>query len=232
MPLTTDHFYEFAPLGQYSLKQRLSIRLADLAFFAAIKLVGLTVRFKVEGIEHLDAIRSSGKVPIYTFWHDRIFLSTYFFRNRGIVVMTSRSFDGEYIARFIQRFGYGSIRGSSSRGGSRALVQMIKAQRGGLPMGFSVDGPRGPKYVAQPGPVMLAKKTGNPMLPFIAEPKSFWSAKSWDQLHIPKPFTTATIHIGPPIYVSADADDVTARAKLFELQTSLDALVERGRTNR
>ena len=143
--------------------------------------------------------------------------------------MTSKSFDGEYIARFIQRFGYGAIRGSSSRGGSRALVEMIKAMRAGLPMAFTIDGPRGPKYEAKLGPIILAKKTGNPLLPFIVEPKSFWQVGSWDKMHVPIPFTRALLIIGEPIYVAADATADEVSAKLAELQSSLDELVKKGK---
>jgi len=229
VPELKDPIYQFASLSEYSLKERFLIRAADLIFFLAIKITGMMTRFEVDGIEHLRAIETAGKVPIYAFWHDRIFLSTYFWKKRGIAVLTSKSFDGEYIARFIQRFGYGAIRGSSSRGGSKALVEMIKAMRRGLPMAFTVDGPRGPKYEVKSGPVFLAKKTGNAILPFIIEPKSRWTTKSWDKMHIPRPFTRALTIIGEPIYVDAKADEAEIDAKLAELQRSLDNLVERGR---
>lgn len=224
-----DKIYDYASLDEYPQKKRILIRLADLAFYFSIKILGSLSRIEVRGMEHHDAILAAGKVPIYTFWHDRIFLATYFWRKRSIVVMTSKSFDGEYIARFIQRFGYGAIRGSSSRGGSKALVEMIKAMRGGLPMGFTLDGPRGPKYEAKLGPIILAKKTGNPIMPFIVEPKNFWQAKSWDKMHVPKPFTKAQLIIGSPIYVAAEATEEDINATLAELQRSLDDLVEQGK---
>ena len=229
MPEQKHKVYRFASLSEYSLKQRITIRLADIAFFLAIRLLGSITRFEVRGGENLESIEEAGKIPIYGFWHDRIFLGTYFFRDRGIVVMTSQSSDGEYIARFIQRFGYGAIRGSSSRGGLKALVEMIKAMRGGLPMAFTLDGPRGPKYEAKPGAVLLAKKTGNPIMPFVIEPKHRWQVKSWDRMHVPKPFTQAIVIIGEPIYVDTNADDVEIEAKRIELQRSLDDLVECGR---
>src|SRR3977135_2979063 len=116
--------YSFANLSSYSFKDRLMIRAAALAFFILIKLIGCTVRFEIEGWENWEAASRNGKIPIYTFWHNRVFLSTYFWQRRRIVVMTSRSFDGEYIARFIQRFGYGAARGSSTRGANGAIVEM------------------------------------------------------------------------------------------------------------
>jgi lysophospholipid acyltransferase (LPLAT)-like uncharacterized protein len=220
--------YQFATLAGYSFRQRLLIRLADFAFYFLINLIGKTVRFEPEGWENFEAIERAGKIPIYTFWHNRIFLGTYFFRRRGIVVITSQSFDGEYIARFIQRFGYGAVRGSSTRGGVAALVEMIRLMRAGLPMGFTIDGPKGPKYVAKIGACLLAKKTGNPMMPFAVEAEKFWSLKSWDNLQIPKPFSRARLIIAEPVYVPADASDEVLENKRLELQKSLDELVARG----
>jgi lysophospholipid acyltransferase (LPLAT)-like uncharacterized protein len=229
VPNQKDRVYQFASLADYSLRERILIRLADIAFFLVIKILGCLARFDVHGHEHFDAIEKAGKIPIYTFWHDRIFLGTYFFRDRGIVVMTSKSLDGEYIARFIQRFGYGAIRGSSSRGGARALVEMIKAMRGGLPMAFTLDGPRGPKYEAKLGPVILAKKTGHPIMPFVVEPRRFWKLTSWDRMQIPWPFSRVAVIIGEPIYVGEKATETEIESKLAELQRSLDDLVERGK---
>ena len=110
-------------------------------------------------------------------------------------MITSQSFDGEYIARFIQRFGYGAVRGSSTRGGVGALVEMIRLMKKGLPAGFSVDGPKGPLYFAKTGAILLAKKTGNPVMPFSVETKNHWTIKSWDKLQIPKPFSKAKVFI-------------------------------------
>ena len=217
-----------ASLAEYRLKDRLMIRTADLAFYLLIRVIGRTIRYEVSGWENFEAIGAAGKLPIYAFWHDRIFASTWYFRNRGIAVITSQSKDGEYIARFIQRLGYGAIRGSSTRGGVGALVEMIKAMRNGTATAFTLDGPRGPRYVAKPGAVILAKKSGNPIMPFVVECHKIWTVESWDRLQIPKPFTRAKLIIGKPIYVVADADEEQVREKLRELQLSLDAMVEEG----
>jgi len=220
--------YSFASLSGYSLKDRFLIRAADLAFFLAIKIIGHTVKFEIEGWENWEAAVSHNRIPIYSFWHDRVFLSTYFWQRRAIVVMTSRSFDGEYIARFIQRFGYGAARGSSSRGAIGAVVEMVRLMRAGCPAAFTIDGPRGPRYVAKMGAVLLAKKTGNPVLPFTIAAKSFWEGKSWDRYQVPKPFTRACVFIAPPIDVGADTDEEGLNAKRDELQRALDELSQRG----
>ena len=190
-----------------------------------IKLIGQTVRWQVEGWEHWEAVAGAGRIPIYTFWHNRVFLATYFWQQRRIVVMTSQSFDGEYIARFIQRFGYGAARGSSTRGGVGAIVEMVRLMRAGSPTAFTIDGPKGPRYVAKMGAVLLAKKTGHPVLPFTITPNSFWTvAKSWDHSQIPKPFTQVRVDIAAPIYVPPDADEQLLEAKRDELQRSLDEI--------
>src|SRR6266571_2172387 len=224
-----DRAYSFADLSSYSFKERMMIRAADLAFFIAIKLIGRTVKFEVEGWENWEAASRDGKVPIYTFWHDCIFLSIYFWQRRRIVVMTSQSFDGEYIARFVQRFGNGAARGSSSRGATGAMVEMVRMMRAGSPTAFTIDGPKGPRYVAKMGAVLLAKKTGNPILPFTITAARFWEAtKSWDRFQVPKPFTRARVEIAAPIYVSADANDEALAAKREELQRALDEINQHG----
>jgi lysophospholipid acyltransferase (LPLAT)-like uncharacterized protein len=216
-----ERAYFFAPLDGYSLKERALIRAAGLVFYWLISAVGRTARFRVEGWEHFEGTDSA---PVMAFWHEQLFLTTYYFRRRGIVVMTSRSFDGEYIARFIQRFGYGAARGSSTRGGVGALAEMIRLMRLGCPAGFTIDGPRGPRRVAKMGAVLLARKTGRPILPFAVRAARYWAAPSWDKLQIPLPFTRARVRIAPPIHVPPDADDATLEAKRDELQRALDSL--------
>ena len=142
--------------------------------------------------------------------------------------MSSRSRDGEYIARFIQRFGYGAARGSSSKGAGRALAEMVECMENGIDVAFTIDGPRGPVYVAKDGAVILARHTGHAILPFHITMARCVQAPSWDRLQIPLPFTRAVMLIGEPIYVSRDGDEDEARAKQALLQSRLDGLREEG----
>lgn len=209
--------------------QRVQISLASWIGYLAVLLIGRTLRWEVHGWENWEAARKTGKGLIYTFWHREIFAATWFWRKRGIVVMTSRNFDGEYIARIIQRHGYGAARGSSSRGASRALVEMIRYLRRGVDTAFSIDGPRGPRFVAKQGCVLLAKPTGAAILCFhIALRSAYIFRKSWDQTQIPLPFSRAGVFIAPPILVSPYADEAEQARKLEEVQTTLDALRKRG----
>lgn len=195
--------------------------------YRAIQVLGATLRWKVEGFEHFEATFADGRRPIMAFWHGRILPATYFFRHRGIVVITSENFDGEWIAGIIERFGFGTARGSSSRGGVRALLQLKRDMAQGMPAGFTVDGPRGPARVAQSGAVWLSKATGNAVLPFHLEAAHHWTLTSWDRTQIPKPFSTVAIVIGEPFVVPGDADEAAIERARLRLQHDLRALEPR-----
>jgi lysophospholipid acyltransferase (LPLAT)-like uncharacterized protein len=195
----------------------------------AVSLIGSSLRWETMGWENWEAARKLGKGIIFTFWHREIVAATWFWRKRGIVVMTSRNFDGEYIARIIQKHGYGAARGSSSRGAVRALVEMIKSLKDGRDAAFTVDGPRGPRFVAKPGPVLLAKASGAPVLCFhIALRRAFVFHKSWDLNQIPYPFSRAATFIAAPILVPPDADEAEQTRRLQDVQAALDELQKRG----
>ena len=197
--------------------KRLEAAAISVAGYRLISALGSTLRWRVEGFHHYERIFACGRQPIMAFWHGRILTATYYFRQRHIVVITSENFDGEWIAGIIERFGYGTARGSTSRGAMRALIQLKRDLESGKPAGFTVDGPRGPARVSQPGAVWLAKATGHPVLPFHLEADRHWTMKSWDRTQIPKPFATVALVIGEPFYVDENADDEAlelARANL------------------
>jgi lysophospholipid acyltransferase (LPLAT)-like uncharacterized protein len=137
--------------------------------------------------------------------------------------MTSANFDGEWTARLMARFGYRAARGSTSRGGSRALVQLRRELADGHAVAFTVDGPRGPAGVVQPGAVWLAGATGHPIVPFHIEARRSWTTRSWDRAQIPRPFSHVAIAVGQPFLVSGTNDDVVERRRA-ELETALHGL--------
>ncbi|HEV3484261.1 MAG TPA: lysophospholipid acyltransferase family protein [Vicinamibacterales bacterium] len=168
----------------------------------------------------------SGKPPILALWHGRILAATLYWRDRGIVALTSQNFDGEWIARLMARFGYRAARGSTSRGGARGLVQLRRELLAGATVAFTVDGPRGPARVAQPGAVWLAGATGHPVLPFHIEADRYWQARSWDRTQIPKPFSTVAVVIGEPFEVPG-TDESVVEAGRVQLEQRLSALERR-----
>ena len=213
-----------------SWSKRLQARLIPHLVVPVAAALGATYRYRIEGLEPLDAmLRSGNPPPIMVFWHGRILPATLYFRHRGIVVVTSANFDGEWIAGVIGRFGYGAARGSSSRGGARALVELRRAMAQGHAAGFTLDGPRGPARVAQPGAVFLSQITGSPLVPFHLEASKAWTAKSWDRTQVPKPGATVSIVVGEPYVVTTARDDAGREAACRDLEARLAVLEARAR---
>ena len=210
-----------------SRSKRIQAHLISILGYRLVQLLGSTLRWKTEGLEHFDAIVAGGRQPVMAFWHGRILPATYYFRRRGIVVITSENFDGEWIAGIIERFGYGTARGSTSRGGRKAILQLVRDLAAGKPAGFTLDGPRGPARVAQPGAVWLSKATGNPVLPFHLEARRAWTLNSWDRTQIPKPFSTVAISMGEPFQVASDADEGALEQARLMLEERLKMLETR-----
>jgi lysophospholipid acyltransferase (LPLAT)-like uncharacterized protein len=195
-----------------STSQILKARLIAAAGYPIVAGLGRTLSWSVEGAEHYDEVVRSGRAPILALWHGRIFPATLYWRDRGIVALTSANFDGEWTARLMARFGYRAARGSTSRGGSRALVQLRRELANGHPVAFTVDGPRGPARLVQPGAVWLAGASGHPIVPFHIEADSRWTLRSWDAAQVPKPFSRVRVTIAPRLDVSGTDEDVLADA--------------------
>lgn len=213
----------------FTWTQRLQITVSSWLGLLATSLIGRTLRWEITGWENWEAARKIKKGLIYTFWHREIIPATWFWRKRGIVVMTSQNFDGEIIARIIAKHGYGAARGSSSRGATRALVEMIRCIRRGSDVAFTIDGPRGPRFVAKGGSALIARATGAAILCFhIAPLKSHVFAKSWDLHQIPYPFSQVAIFIAPPIIVPRDAGDAEMEQAQSQVQAALDDLRRQG----
>ena len=215
------------PGWRSSRLQRLQIAGIVGAISPLARLLSWTLRWTVEGREHLAGLEAAGRPPIIGFWHGRILPGTFDFRGRGIVVITSQNFDGEWIARVIERFGYGTARGSSSRNARAALLQLVRLMRAGTPTAFTLDGPRGPAKVAKPGAVWLARASGCPLLPFHVEASRCWTLGSWDRTQIPKPFSRMALVIGEPLYVPRGADDEALERHRVALEQALAVLEAR-----
>ena len=223
--MTTPHETDW----KASRSKRLQASAIGAIGYPTIQLLGHSCRWRAEGLEHFDTVRAAGRFPVMAFWHGRILPALYFFRRRGIVVITSDNFDGEWAAKIIHRFGYATVRGSTSRNAARVALKAKRQMEAGRTVGLTVDGPRGPALVAQPGAVWLAKASGNPVVPFHAEASSYWTARSWDAAQIPRPFSRVAIVVGRPFFVPADADDEGLEAYRRELEERLMALQPRAR---
>ncbi len=193
------------------------------AVYGLLKLLGPTLRFEDLGVRHLEEIHAHGERAIGAFWHRAIFSATWRFRDSGAVIMNTTNFDGQWTRRVIEKLGYLTAQGSSSRGGLRGLMVMAQRIAEGHDVAFTIDGPRGPRYVAKPGPVMLARRTGQPILCYhVGLERAHTFEKSWDLFQIPLPFSRAVVAMAPPIYVPGDADREASERRHAEMQAALE----------
>ncbi len=210
-------------LPQLSRWRRAQIPVIAAVVYALIDAIGPTLRFESVGEDLLDEWMGAGRPCIGAFWHRCIFSAVWRQRRRGIVVMNTTNFDGQWTRRVIERFGFDTSQGSSTRGGLRGLVDMARKIEMGKTAAFTIDGPRGPRYVAKPGPVILARKTGAPIYPFHIGLQTAWTLeKTWDLFQVPQPFSRAVFVGGPFIFVAPDADAAEIERKHAEMQRALE----------
>jgi len=191
----------------------------------AIALRMLAGTLRVQHEEAAVAPLWAARTPlIYAIWHGRILLLPYLYGRRGAHVLTSRSRDGELVARWIRRFGLVPVRGSSSRGGGEALRVLTRALRSGCEVVVVPDGPRGPREVLKPGVIALARLSGAPIVPLAVGASREWRLRSWDDFRIPRPFARCVARFGEPIHVSRTADRAGEEAARKEVEATLRGL--------
>lgn len=186
-----------------------------------ITALGRTCTVRFIGGERFDKARAGGQPVIYAFWHEGLLIATYAFRHRGIRVLVSQHRDGEYISRTIQRLGYATIRGSTTRGGAQALFQMVVAGMEGHDLGITVDGPRGPRRQAQAGVLYIAMRSGLPIVPFAVACSRKLVLSSWDRFIVPLPFARSVVAFGEPLTVPMHGSEAVLEVKRAELETRL-----------
>jgi lysophospholipid acyltransferase (LPLAT)-like uncharacterized protein len=208
------------PLSRW---RQMQIPVIASAVYGVIRLIGPTLQMEVIGVQNAVQIRAAGEPGIGAFWHRCIFSAAWAWRDRGIVVLNTVNFDGQWTKRVIERLGFGTAQGSSSRGGIEGLTAMAKMLEQGRHVAFTIDGPRGPRYVAKPGPILLARRTGRPISVFhIGVQHGYTFKKSWDLFQIPHPFSRLVLFVAPPIRVPTDADRETMQSKQAEMQLALE----------
>jgi len=197
---------------------------------AVIRLIGSTLRVAVSFEE--GAQQTLEQRPLVaSFWHSCIIPATYICRGMGVRVMSSYSYDGEYMGRIIQKLGYVAVKGSSSRNPIKALLGLRRALDDGWTVAFTLDGPRGPRHKVKPGPVGLGRSAGVPLTMFHVGVDKAWVLNSWDRMMIPKPFSRVLIRFGKLIHVPRDASDEDLARYSDELQVGLDRVSEFAQAN-
>jgi len=207
---------------RFTFGQRIALAIVPRVTALVLALIGATLRFEV--------IAEEGAVPetppargIFCFWHRCTLPAGWYFRKFRCSILISQSFDGELIARTLGLLGYGSVRGSSSRGGAAGLMALREVLERGDPVVFTADGPRGPIYETKMGPVKLASVTGERIGSFYLLPERAWTLRSWDRFFVPLPFSRVVVswsrRIDPP---APNADPASLEAKREELNNALE----------
>jgi lysophospholipid acyltransferase (LPLAT)-like uncharacterized protein len=186
-----------------------------------------TCRVSTEGEENFRRFWDAGKPVVFVLWHGRLIPCTYHHRGQGVVTLISQHRDGEYITGVVDRWGYTAVRGSSSRGGLEALRELIRWVRRGRSLAITPDGPRGPREVMKPGPVLIAQRTGAPIIPVAASASRAWVFGGWDRFVVPKPFSRMRISYGEPVHVPRELDEAGIAAVAEEVQARVAALKTR-----
>jgi len=215
------------PSRRFTLLQRLILAVVPRLVWTLLSIWGRTLRFEVIVEEGATPVLF-GKVPgpnVYCFWHQCILPGSVYFRRSRAVLLISQSFDGELITRIAGIFGYGAVRGSSSRGSREALLGLQQSIEAGRSAIFTADGPRGPIFQSKMGPIKLAHMTGVPIRVFHVQPERFWALRSWDRFMLPKPFTRVVVSWAKDLSVPAELPPEEFEHKRQEL----DAALERAR---
>jgi len=179
------------------------------------------VRCKREGAENFLRFRREGKPFIFVFWHGQLLSLVHHHRKEGVVVLVSEHKDGEYITRVIHQHGFRTARGSSTRGGVRGLKGILRAAREGRELGFTPDGPKGPRHEFKMGALVAAQLTGLPLVTIGVGADRAWYLNSWDRFMIPKPFSNLRIRYGAPRWVPRDSSEGVLKGIGAELEEEL-----------
>jgi lysophospholipid acyltransferase (LPLAT)-like uncharacterized protein len=195
-----------------------------------VRLLGLTWRIDRRGLAALDARIAAGERCVFAFWHARLLPLVYTHRHRGIVVLISRHRDGELIARIIEKLGFRTARGSSTRGGEEGARDLLRLAGERALLAITPDGPRGPAERVKPGLAWIASRTGLPVVPVATASRAAWVFRSWDRFRVPKPFTRVVVSYADPIPIPADADAAALEAWRARLDDAIAAITRQVRT--
>jgi lysophospholipid acyltransferase (LPLAT)-like uncharacterized protein len=206
--------------------RRLRVALASTFGGFIIRLLGATWRVRRIGASPFDAMLERKEPFIAVFWHGEILPITWVHRRRGFAPLISRHSDGEVIARIVEGLGYRTVRGSTTRGGVRAILESAQLVNEGVSVALTPDGPRGPRHVFAPGALIVAQRTGRPIVALAATASRAWRVRSWDRHLVPKPFATVTVTYSEPQFVDADNARVATQEQA-RFETLLSSLADR-----
>jgi len=205
--------------------KRLTFFIVGILGCLLIRILTFTVRIEQKPKGILDKLKRANY--IYAVWHNSMLVLSHIGRNTNVHALISQHSDGEYIAQVVKRLGLGVIRGSTTRGGSRATRALLKKAEEGYSIGITPDGPRGPRYVVQSGCIYLSRKTGFPIVPVTVGLSNYWKLPSWDEFRIPKPFSRALILYGEPVYIPPHCSDKETEHYRLALEKTMNEMAQK-----
>ncbi|MDD5455110.1 MAG: lysophospholipid acyltransferase family protein [Candidatus Ratteibacteria bacterium] len=219
-------------MGKSKLFKKLKLKILPPIIWFLMYFIGKTTKFTVIGEENYK--KTKGPV-IFAFWHNRIFLSVYYYRyilkRKNICVLASPSRDGEMLARTLNKLGFSQARGSSKHYGKNALTMMLESLENGFDGAIVPDGPQGPKYKVKEGVIRIAKKAGIPLIPVAYNVSRKKVLSTWDSFILPLPFSRAVLIYGEPLYIySNESDEEYSRLlekRLMEITKQADEYFDR-----
>ena len=200
------------------------MRIGGAASAALLDPILATVKYESEGDEHYRQFTSQGRAVVYVLWHGRLIPLGYRHRDQGVIGIVSRSRDGDWLAGTLVHWGFGVVRGSSSRGGRDALRGLVREARRGHSLAITPDGPRGPRQKMKPGALVAAQLSGAPIIPVAATATSGWWPERWDRFLIPKPFANVRIKYGAPVWVPRESSESDIAKLANELEVKLNEM--------
>lgn len=210
--------------GRAARRDRRIARIVGLGGFV-LRLLARTWRIRQVNRGPMQALRDAGHPIIFVLWHGNLLPLLWHHRDQGIAVLISEHGDGEIVARVALSLGFRTVRGSTSRGGARALLELTRVSRSGIDLAFTPDGPRGPARRFAPGALIVAQRAGVPLVPLYAHADRAWHLRSWDRFVIPKPFSRITVAYADPIHLAAGTPREAA-AETDRMETAMAATVE------
>jgi len=206
---------------------RLSTRLLAFVISIVVRFIGLTARVRYENWETMERCTRDGRGCILVTWHGRTLIPAYVLRNQGYWALISLSRDGDLQNCIFRRFGFNTVRGSTNRGGVRAVLRLAKILSDGGVLAFTPDGPRGPTHKVQLGAVLLGQKSGLPIVPVATAARPRILVRSWDKFMVPLPFARVSWVVGEPITVPEDADEQIRQSTAEAIERALNNVERR-----
>jgi hypothetical protein len=191
-----------------------------------VRILGKSWRIELHGVREYDRALEAGERCIFAFWHARLFPLVFTHRGRAIAVLVGRHRDGDWSAGIIERMGFRTARGSSTRGGERGIREMLTWGEGGHLLAITPDGPRGPRERVKLGVVYLASRSAFPVVPVATAARRSWIFDSWDQVRVPHPFARVLVGYGAPIAVPPDLGAEAAEAWRLRIEAAITDLTQ------